>query len=155
MNENVKAFIAHIGSLAAEITIYLARKVELFFLLVKKIIISAKYLDFANIFPKKLPQMLCKQSRANKHIIKLKMCKTLPHKLIYSLELVEFKIFKIYIKINLTNNFINMSKSPSIVLILIIQKSYINLSLCINYQTLNNLTIKNKYLLHFIEESPN
>ena len=78
-------------------------------LLAKKVTVPAKYLDFANIFLKKSANVLSEQIGANKHKIKLKKGKQPPYKAIYSLAPVELKIFKIYIKINLTNNFIQAS----------------------------------------------
>ena len=44
--------------------------------------------------------------KINNYAIKLKKSKQLLFRLIYSLELVELKILKIYIKINLANGFI-------------------------------------------------
>lgn len=70
MNDTV--FMAHISSLAALITINLARKTLISLLLVDKVTILAKYLDFADIFLKKLAKALLRQTGANKHIIKFK-----------------------------------------------------------------------------------
>lgn len=53
MNKNVKDFIAYINQLANKITIYLAKKVNIVLLLVEKILILVKYLDFQDIFLKK------------------------------------------------------------------------------------------------------
>lgn len=63
--------------------------------------------------------------------------------LINSLEPIKLKIFKIYIKINLVNNFIQLSKSFARIFILFIQNWNKNFCLCGNYQELNNLLIKN------------
>ena len=51
-NENIRAFVVHVSflSLRSKMTIYLARKVRIVLLLVKKVIVSAKYLDFADVF---------------------------------------------------------------------------------------------------------
>ncbi len=74
---------------------------------------------------------------------------------IYSLGLVELEILKIYIKTNLANGFIRPSKSPVGVLIFLDKKPDGSLRLCVNYWDLNNLTIKNQYLLPLVEESLN
>ena len=68
---------------------------------------------------------------------------------------VEFKIFKTYIEINMTNNVIRTSKLPACALILFINKLNNSLCLCVNYQELNNLVIKNWYLLILIVETLN
>ena len=49
---------------------------------------------------------LLKYLSINKYTINLQRDKQLPHRLIYSLELVELETFKIYIKTNLANSFI-------------------------------------------------
>ena len=64
-------------------------------LLAKKLIVLAKYSDFAVIFLKKAANILLEQTRANKHAIKLEQDKQPPYRLIYSLGLVELKIFNI------------------------------------------------------------
>ena len=61
-------------------------------------------------------------------------------------------MLKAYIKTNLANDFIRPSKSPACAPILFDQKSNDFLQLCINYRGLNNLTIKNRYLLPLIRE---
>ena len=114
-----------------------------------------KYLDFANVFWKKSAEVLPKHTKIHKHLIKLQEGKQLPASLIYNLELVELEILKIYIKTNLANGFIQPSKSPIKALICFIQKLDGSLHLCVNYQGLNNLTIKNRYPLLLIEKSLN
>ena len=53
-------------------TIRSAWKAQTALLLIKKIIVSAKYLDFANMFLKKFAQeLLIKQTSINEHFIKL------------------------------------------------------------------------------------
>ena len=60
---------------------------------------------------------------------------------------------KTYIKTHLKTGFIWPSKFLAGVLILFDKKSDSSLCLCINYQGLNNLTIKNQYLLPLINKS--
>lgn len=74
---------------------------------------------------------------------------------IYSLGLVELETLKIYIKINLANSFIRPSKFPARAPIIINRKLDRSFHLCIDYWGLNNLTIKNRYPLLLINESPN
>lgn len=74
-------------------------------MLAKKITIPDKYLDFANIFSKKSATILSKCFNIKKHVINLKLAKQPLYSLIYSLDLIEFKILKIYIKMKLVNSF--------------------------------------------------
>ena len=62
---------------------------------------------------------------------------------------------KIYIKINLANGFIWSSKFPAGTLIFLNQKLDKSFRLCVDYWGFNNITIKNRYLLPFIDESLN
>ena len=112
-------------------------------MLIKKITILEKYLDFTNIFLKKAVKVLPECIRINKHIIKYKKAKQMPCSLIYNLDIVELKSFKTYIETNLANGFILFFKSFVDILILFIYKSYGNFYLCVNYWGLNILTIKN------------
>ena len=68
---------------------------------------------------------------------------------------MELETLKTYIETNLANRFIRPSKSPAGAPILFYRKSDGSLRLCINYQGLNNITIKNWYLLPLIGESLN
>ena len=57
-------------------TIYLAEiKAPMAFLLAKKVTVPGKYLDFANVFSKKLANVFSEQTRVNEHAIKLKKSK--------------------------------------------------------------------------------
>ncbi len=66
-----------------------------------------------------------------------------PYGPIYSLGPVELETLKAYIENNLANSFIRPSKSPARAPILFDKKPDGSLRLCIDYQSLNNLTIKN------------
>ena len=52
-------------------TIHLTRKAQLALLLAKKVIVPAKYLDFADVFSKKSGNILPEQTGVNEHVIKL------------------------------------------------------------------------------------
>lgn len=75
-------------------------------MIIKKVIILAKYLNYIKVILKKLVAKLFKYFNINKYIINLELGKYLFYELIYSLKLVKSNIFKIYININLINNFI-------------------------------------------------
>ena len=110
--------------------------------------VSAKYSDFADIFSLDLATKLPKHSGINDYAIKLVDGYQQPlYGSIYSLVPVELQILKAYIKTNLANGFIRSFKSLASTLILFDQKSDSYLRLFVNYQGLNNLRIKNPYLL--------
>lgn len=96
-------YIAYLGSM---IIISLTQEEKIFLLLVEKVIVSKKYLDFIEIFSKKLVAILFKYFDIIKYIIDLELDQQTLFKLIYSLKLVELKIFKTCIKTNLVNKFI-------------------------------------------------
>ena len=112
-----------------------------------------EYLDFADIFLKKSANIVSKRTRVNEHAIKLEKGKQPSYKPIYSLEPVELETFKTYIETNLANSFIQALTSPAGAPILFVHKPNSSLYLCVNYQGLNNLTIKNWYPLPLIDKS--
>ena len=59
---------------------------------------------------------------------------------------------KTYIKANLGSGYIRLSKSTTGALILFVRKKDDSLCLCVDYQGLNNLMIKNRYPLPLISE---
>ena len=72
---------------------------------------------------------------------------------IYSLRLVEVETLKTYMKNNLANSFIRSSKSFTKIPIRFDKKSDRNLKLYVDYQGLNNLTIKKCYPLFLVRQS--
>ncbi len=66
---------------------------------------------------------------------------------------MELEALKTYIETHLKTGFIRSSKSPTGAPILFDKKPDGSLRLCVNYQGLNNLTIKNRYLLLLIGEA--
>ena len=81
--------------------------------------------------------------KINEHAIKLEKSKQPSFEHIYSLKLVELETLKIYIKTNLANGFIQPFKSPIRAFILFDKKPDKSFCFCVDYQGLNNLTIKN------------
>ena len=116
--------------------------------------VSAEYSDFADIFSPNLAFELPKYTGINNHAIDLvKGCQQPPYGPIHSLEPMELETLKDYIDANLANSFIKPSKSPAGAPILFEQKIDGSLRLCVNYQGLNKLMIKNRYPLPLIRES--
>lgn len=112
--------------------------------------ISPEYSNYAENFLFNHSIELPKNIGINEYIIELLEDKQLPYEPIYSLKPVELEILKIYIETHLKTGLIWLSKSPAGVFILFDQKLDESLCLCVNYQDLNNLTIKNWYLFRLI-----
>ena len=105
--------------------------------------VSAEYSDYSNVFSAENAVEFPENTGINKHTIKLEKGQQLPFSLIYSLKFVELEILKTYIKINLANGFIRFFKSPAKAPILFNKKPDRNLHLCMDYQSLHNIIIKN------------
>ena len=86
----------------------------------------------------------------NEYAIELEEGKQPPFGPIYSLEPIELKTLKTYIKINLANGFIWPFKSPARVFILFNKKLNRSFCFCVDKWGLNNITIKNQYPLFLI-----
>ena len=112
--------------------------------------VSTEYFDYSNIFSAEYIIEFLKNTRINKHIIKLEEDKQLLFGSIYSLGLVELETLKTYIKTNLANGFIWPFKSPIEAFILFDRKLNRSFHFCIDYWGFNNITIKNQYLLPLI-----
>ena len=89
----------------------------------------------------------------NEHAIELEGDKQPPYGPIYSLGPVELKTLKTYIETHLKTGFIWPSKSPAGTFFLFHKKPDSSFCLYVNYWNLNNLTIKNQYLLPLISKS--
>ena len=81
------------------------------------------------MFWKKLSTKLFEYLNIENHTINLKKDKQQPYRLINSLMLVELKGFKIYISTNLVNNFIQLSKLSTRIVILFVIK--LNSNFCL------------------------
>lgn len=119
----------------------------------EKVKILVKYSYFADVFPPNLAIKLPENTSINKHAIELKDGKQPLYRPIYSLGLIELEILKIYIKTYSKTQFVWPSKSSADASILFDKKPDSNFCLCIDYKGLNNLTIRNWYLLPLIGES--
>lgn len=103
-----------------------------------------------NLFLKKLITKFSKSLSINEYTINLKEGNYLLYESIYNLKLVKSEIFKTYIKTNIVKNFILLSKYSAKAFFLFVKKLNNIFFLYIDYQDLNNLTIKNWYLLLLI-----
>ena len=96
---------------------------------------------------------LLENTGINEYAIELKENKQPLFGPIYNLGLIELEMLKIYIKTNLANGFIRLSKSSAEAPILFDQKPDKNLRFCVDYWGFNNITIKNQYPLPLISKS--
>jgi hypothetical protein len=74
---------------------------------------------------------------------------------IYNLSTTKLKILKNYIDEYMKKNFITEFVSSAKVFILFVKKTNDKLRLCVNYKELNEIIIKNRYSLFFINENLN
>ena len=116
------------------------------------IFVSSKYADFANVFSKNLATKLPEHTEITDYIIDLIESHQSPYGPIYSLRQVELETLITYIKIYLVIGFIRPSKSLVGTPIFFVKKLDRSFWLCVDYKDLNNLTIKNEYLLPLIDE---
>ena len=65
---------------------------------------------------------------------------------------MKLEMLKTYIKNNLANGFIGLSKSPIRASIFFDKKLNESLKLCMDYYSLNNLIVKNWYPLSLVRE---
>ena len=115
--------------------------------------VSTAYSDFADVFSPDLATELPKHTEINTHAIDLEEGKQPPYGPIYTLGPVELETLKTYIETNLANGFIHPSNSPTGAPILFDKKPNGSLRLYVNYQGLNNITIKNRYPFPLVSES--
>lgn len=97
LNKKSKVFIVYIDvlkSLLIKISISFAKKLQIAFLLIKKVIILDKYLDYLNIFLVKTMLIQLKQIIFNQHIIKLEKYKQQFYKPIYTPSYIKVKTLK-------------------------------------------------------------
>ena len=145
-HETFVVYVASLESPSQEGDVYPSRRAQIAALVVNEapISISTKYSDFANIFSPELALELPEHTRINDHAIKLVDNQQPSYGPIYSLGPVELETLKTYIETNLKNGFIRPSKSLVGAPILFDKKPDGSFQLCIDYQGLNNLTIKNQ-----------
>ena len=158
LNTDSETFVVHVAVLdikgtnmtvhpfwAAQIRLLKANKAP--------IIIPTKYSDYTDIFWSELAVKLPEHTNINDHAIELENGKWLLYSPIYSLGPMVLETLKAYIKTNLANGFIKLFKSPARAPIFFDPKPNGSLCLCIDYCNLNNLIIKNRYLLPLISKS--
>ena len=114
--------------------------------------VPVEYSDYSNVSSVENAVELPENTGINEHAIELEEGKQPPFRPIYSLAPVELETLKTYIETNLLNGFICTFSSPAGAPILFDRKPDRSLRLCVDYQGLNNITIKSRYLLPLIGE---
>ncbi len=146
-NLKYKAFIVYIAALSVDSgdEMHNLKKAQIAQLKVDEALIKvpSEHADFSDVFSLKLAAKHLEHMRINNYAIELVDDWQPPYSFIYSLRSVELEILKAYIKNNLVNSFIRPFNFPIRAPILFDKKPNTNLRLCVDYQGLNNLTIKN------------
>ncbi len=115
-------------------------------------LLSLKYHNFLDVFSHELMNTLSERHFYD-HKIQLQKSKTSIFESLYDMSQDEFQVLKKYLKNNLIKDFIQVSSFLVISSILFVKKSSEELRFCVNYQSLNVMTIKNQYSLSFIQET--
>ena len=152
LDENSKTFVVYIASLSLVLRIHLDREAQIASLLTEEVKIPDEYSDFTNVFSEEKALVLRECTEFNKYAINQEDGNQPPYKSIYSLGQAELETLKTYIETHLKTGFIQPSKFPVGAPILLDKKPDSSLRLCVDYRGLNNLTIKNQYLLPLIGE---
>ncbi len=115
-------------------------------------LLSLKYHDFLDVFSRELMNILSER-RLYDHKIQLQKSKTSIFESLYDMFQDELRILKKYLKNNLIKDFIQVSSFLAISSILFVKKSSEELRFCVNYRSLNVMTVKNRYSLPVIRET--
>jgi len=105
-------------------------------------ILSFKYFKFLNIFFKKNVDILSLH-QAHDHVIHLKEDAQLSVFALYDISRDEILELRCYLNENSSKDFIQVSRSQTIISVLFVKKFEEELHFCVNYQDLNTITIKN------------
>ena len=114
--------------------------------------IPKEYLWYIQLFQEEVDTKVLSKHQPQDHEIKLELSKKPTFRLIYTLLEKELQVLRGYIKENLRKGFIRESKLLVSYPILFALKKDGSLQLYINYRKLNDITIKNRYLLLNIDE---
>lgn len=117
-----------------------------------EVVLSEVYREYADIFSEEDANKLPEHG-PHDYVIELIDNRQPPNGPVYNLSQVELAVLRQYIDKHLANQFIWPSKSPAGAPILFVKKPSGGLRLCVDYQGLNNITIKNCYPLPLIGES--
>ena len=113
--------------------------------------LPSEYKEYQEMFEETVIMMLPEHQEWD-HKIPLEDGKKPTHSSIYTLSAKKLEALRDYLDKNLAKEFIKLSTSPAGYLILFVLKKDGKLQLCVDYQRLNMITVKNCYLLPLISE---
>ncbi len=116
--------------------------------------ISSQYVAFQNIFSEIKTHKFSKHD-FHDHVIEIISNRDFLFDFIYNLSTTNLKILKNYIDEYMKKNFIIKFLSFAKIFILFVKKTNDKFCLYVNYKKLNEIIIKNRYLLFFINENLN
>jgi hypothetical protein len=116
--------------------------------------ISSQYFAFQDIFFEVKAHKLSEHD-SHDHVIEILSNRNFLFDSIYNLSATELKVLKDYIDEYMKKNFIIEFVSFAKVFIFFVKKTNDKLRLCVNYKELNEIIIKNRYSLFFINENLN
>ena len=149
INSNDEIYILHLNEITC-LSEYLSAVYEV--AQASAPLIPKEYKDLAEVFSKNKAHELPPNRGPLDHHIYLKEGSKPVFGPIYNLFETELQVLKEYIDENLHKRFIRPSISPFGAPVLFIKKPDGSLHLCINYRTLNSMTIKNWYPLPLISK---
>ena len=114
-----------------------------------------EYKQWKHLFLKKVTTKALLKHQIWNHEIIFKLSKTFTFEFIYALFEKKLRIFRKYLKKNLKKKFIRKSQSSTKYSIHFVFKKNEKLHLCVDYRKLNEIIIKNRYLLSNINELQN
>jgi hypothetical protein len=114
--------------------------------------ISLEYTNFENLFREEKDKEALSKYQPWDHEIPLKPGVTPTAISIYSLSERELKTFREYIEKNVVKGYIRSLKSLIRYLVLFVSKKDGKLRIYVNYRKLNDIIIKNRYILSLIHE---
>ncbi len=157
-SENVKIFVMTVNDMRSELKnssdaqMLWSRKIKSNLAIVE---ISKNYQKYKILFEKESDQETLFKHQSWDHEIKLIDDKKFTKQFIYSLLIEKLNALQQYLKENMWKEFIKESQSSAEYLILFVLKLNESLRLYVDYRALNNIMIKNSYLLSLISELQN
>ncbi len=107
--------------------------------------------EFPDVMPKELPNELPPRRQVD-HAIEVMSGVAPPTKAPYQMNHEELKELKVQLEEFLAKGYIKSSKSPYGALVLFVHKKDGTLRMCVDYRTLNKVTVKNQYPLPHIDD---
>ena len=111
------------------------------------------YKEFLKVFSHEEANKLPPAQPGVDHIIRTQPGTQLPARLLYDMSRNELEVLKKYLESTLSKGYIQASTSLAAAPVLFVKKPGEGLWFCVNYSSLNDLTIKNKYPLPLIWET--